>query len=596
MPVVATAGHVDHGKSTLIEALTGRDPDRFEEEKRRGMTIDLGFAWSELPSGRVISFVDVPGHHRFIRNTLAGLGPVDAALLVVAANEGWMPQTEEHVCVLDLLGVSRGLVAITKTDLVDGERIVELTTEIARRLVETALVGARIVPVAATTGTGLDDLRHALDEIVGEGWDRGRPRLWVDRVFSMPGSGVVVTGTLNGGLLAKDQMIEIWPGPVEARIRRIENNEEEQEQVPPSSRVAINLAGVRQDSIARGAMVCEPGSFRPTRRVLLAMRPTPGESPISRGAHQLHIGTFHVPARLQLLEDDGRLFAVADLEREVCLQAGDRVIIRDTGRQRVVAGGSVLDPAPPRRRGDWAVAARSLVECVDRSPDGVAAALLEVRGIDDVEALAADSGGGQPPGALIADGQALSMAFARSLAARITDGVEAHGRAHPHDPAMGIGELSAALEVTPAVIRELLPLTGLEVAGQTVGLPGHGGRVEANPDWLEARSRLADSGLAPPTIAELALDRDLLATLVREGLLFRISDEFVYLPSQIDHLVDLLAEFDRPFTVSEVRQVAMISRRYAIPLLEWTDREGITTRDGDVRTVRRGFKPDPAPR
>jgi selenocysteine-specific elongation factor len=161
---------------------------------------------------------------------------------------------------------------------------------------------------------------------------------------------------------------------------------------------------------------------------------------------------------------------------------------------------------------------------------------------------------------------------------------------------MGIGELSAALEVTPAVIRELLPLTGLEVAGQTVRLPGHGGRVEANPDWLEARSRLADSGLAPPTIAELALDRDLLATLVREGLLFRISDEFVYLPSQIDHLVDLLAEFDRPFTVSEVRQVAMISRRYAIPLLEWTDREGITTRDGDVRTVRRGFKPDPAPR
>jgi selenocysteine-specific elongation factor len=596
MPVVATAGHVDHGKSTLIQALTGRDPDRFAEEKRRGMTIDLGFAWTELPSGQVVSFVDVPGHHSFIRNTLAGLGPVDAALVVVAANEGWMPQTEEHVTVLDLLGVRRAVVAITKIDASNEQAVTELAARIEERLASTSLAGVRLVPVAAVTGEGLGNLRAALDAMVGSPVDLGRPRLWVDRVFTMPGAGVVVTGTLNGGSLTKDQKVEIWPGPMEARIRRLEHNEHEVDHAQPSTRVAINLVGVRQESLVRGAMLCAPGSFRPTRRALLELRPATEAKPSGRGAYQLHIGTLAVPVRLRPLDDPGAKLALADLAREVCLQAGDRVIIRDTGRRRLVAGGTVIDPNPPRRRRDCLGVAESLLQAVAGGPDEIATALLDVRGSELIQVLASDSGGGHPRAALVTDGRAVSAAAARALADRIATTVDAHHRAHPHDPGVGVGQLAAALDITPGMVRDLIPLIGLEVSGQTVALPSAGGTVATNPEWLEVRATMESAGPAPPTISELGLDRDLLATLVRAGHLVRISDDLVYLPGELERLVRLMTGFGGPFTVSELRQAAGVSRRYAIPLLEWTDREGITTRDGDVRTVRRPFGANPGPK
>src|SRR6476646_6743672 len=269
MRVVATAGHVDHGKSSLVLALTGTDPDRFEEEKRRGLTIDLGFAHAVLPSGEGISFIDVPGHVRFLRNMLAGVRGIDACLFVVAATGGWKPQSEEHLRILELLGVRHGVIALSKVDLVDDEwrEIAEL--DVLDHVAGTFLADAPVVPVAATVGRGLDELRAALDGLVAQtpvADDRGRPRLWVDRVFAAKGSGTVVTGTLTGGALAVGDQVVVGPDARRARIRAIQSLNEGAERIGPGHRVALNLVGVERTEVARGDAVVQPGRWRPTVR------------------------------------------------------------------------------------------------------------------------------------------------------------------------------------------------------------------------------------------------------------------------------------------------------------------------------------------
>ena len=252
MRVVATAGHVDHGKSSLVLALTGTDPDRFEEEKRRGLTIDLGFAHTTLPSGAGISFIDVPGHVRFLRNMLAGVGGVDACLFVVAATEGWKPQSEEHLRILELLGIGHGVVALTKVDLVDDEGRELAVLDIGDHVAGTFLDGAPVVPVSVTTGEGLDDLRAALDDLVAttpQAVDRSRPRLWIDRVFAAKGSGTVVTGTLTGGSLTRDHAVVVEPGGRPARVRSIQSLGSGIDRIGPGNRVALNLAGIAHDDI-----------------------------------------------------------------------------------------------------------------------------------------------------------------------------------------------------------------------------------------------------------------------------------------------------------------------------------------------------------
>ncbi|HSL58876.1 MAG TPA: GTP-binding protein, partial [Acidimicrobiales bacterium] len=351
MRVVATAGHVDHGKSTLVRALTGVDPDRLAEEQARGLTIDLGFAGVELASGAGISFVDVPGHVRFIANMLAGVGAVDACLFVVAATEGWKPQSEEHLRILELLGVGHGLVALTKVGLVDDDHLELARLELADHVAGTFLAGAEVVAVDAPTGRGLDDLRAALDRLVAitpEAADRGWPRLWVDRSFAAKGSGTVVTGTLVGGALAVDDEVEVGVGtaPRSARIRALQSLHRAHPRLGPGHRVAVNLAGVGHDEVRRGDPLVRPSRWHRTAVVDASLQVLATlDHPVSRrGAYTAHLGSGAWPVRMRVLGprpiEPGESAPVRiHLPVALPLLPGDRFVLRESGRSETVGGG-----------------------------------------------------------------------------------------------------------------------------------------------------------------------------------------------------------------------------------------------------------------
>ena len=380
MRVIATAGHVDHGKSTLVRALTGTDPDRFAEEKRRGLTIDLGFAHAVI-DGEPISFVDVPGHVRFLRNMLAGVGGVDACLFVVAATEGWMPQSEEHLRILELLGIRHGVVALTKVDLAGEPDLVELAAlDVTEHVAGTFLDGAPVVPVAAPAGTGLDELRAALGRLARTtpaAVDRGRPRLWIDRVFAARGSGTVVTGTLTGGAIATGDRMVVEPGGRGVRVRSIQTHGVVVERIDPGNRVALNLSGIEHTELARGDAVVAPGQWHLTDRfdarlhVLASLDHTVSR----RGAYLAYLGSGEHAVRLRVLGPDAIRPGTDALVRihlgtAVPLLPGDRFVLRETGRDETVGGGEVLDVAPvlpasrarPDRRVERVVAERGWVD------------------------------------------------------------------------------------------------------------------------------------------------------------------------------------------------------------------------------------------
>ncbi|MGA7097665.1 MAG: selenocysteine-specific translation elongation factor, partial [Acidimicrobiia bacterium] len=392
MPLIGTAGHVDHGKSTLVQALTGRDPDRWEEEKRRGLTIDLGFAWTTLPNGGEVSFVDVPGHERYLKNMLAGIEAIDVALFVVAADEGWMPQSEEHLAVLDLLGIHRGVVALTKIDAVDEETAGLAALEIEERLEATSLQDAPIIPVSARTGVGLENLLQTLDDLVAQVEPGGdRPRLWVDRAFSVSGAGTVVTGTLVEGSLRTGDEVTLFPGGARTRIRGIQSHERELEQAGPGRRVALSLSGVDRAAVPRGSMLGLADQWVVTRRFTATLMPARYVDVFpERGAFHVHVGSGAHPAEIHVLEGDLGLVSIPD---ELPLRSGDRFIVRETGRKMVVAGGVVIDPSPPRSR----KAIRSFPKMDPLgTKDSIATALLAGRGLDRAARLEAESGGGHP--------------------------------------------------------------------------------------------------------------------------------------------------------------------------------------------------------
>ncbi|MEY2754512.1 MAG: selenocysteine-specific elongation factor, partial [Actinomycetota bacterium] len=359
MRVVATAGHVDHGKSALVQALTGVHPDRWEEEKRRGLTIDLGFAHTTLPSGEELSIVDVPGHVRFLRNMLAGVGGVDACIFVVAATEGWKPQSEEHLRILEMVGVTHGVIAMTKSDLVDDDWRSLQEMDIRDRVAGTFLEDEPIVAVSSTSGEGLEALRSELEALVHRSpsaADRGRPRLWIDRVFAAKGSGTVVTGTLTGGVLRSDQVVTVLgERPHEARVRGIQVHGAKVDSVGPGHRVALNLAGVEHQQLRRGDAVVDPAQWRATTRLdaSLTVLAALDHRVSRRGAYTLHAGSGEHPARLRVLGPESiapgetghvRLHVTTPLP----LVRGDRFVLRESGRDETVGGGVVLDVAPVR--------------------------------------------------------------------------------------------------------------------------------------------------------------------------------------------------------------------------------------------------------
>jgi selenocysteine-specific elongation factor len=586
MPVIGTAGHVDHGKSTLIIALTGRDPDRLEEEKRRGLTIDLGFSWMTFPGGGEVSFVDVPGHDRFMKNMLAGAGGIDVGLLVVAADEGWKPQTEEHLAVLDLLGVDRSVVALTKIDRVGPEARDLVILEIEERLLGTRLQSAPIVPVAVPSGEGLAELTAALEEAVFrvEPATSPEPRLWVDRVFSVAGAGTVATGTLVEGILTVGDQVVLWPSRAGSQVKGIQVHEQPRTSVSAGWRVAVALGGLARSDVRRGEMIGPPRNVFPTKRLTASLRPARYEEALKeRGSYHLHVGSAATATKVRVLDTQRSEFAVLDLEAPLPLRVGDTFILRDVGRRLVLGGGRVLDPRPPRSRSAMVSGAIRMSEVLNGSPEAMADALLEVRGRGSVEVLRADARGGHPTTGIEEKGIVVSSQLAAELVEQIRELNGSHRIRYPLRPGVPIAELATQLEIPSGLVEKLITMDpGLWVEGAAVT---SGPVVDPTADerWKAAAPRFEESGVLPLSAAELGFDSELVSALVRNGHLVRIVDDWVYSPEQIEVLVGVLRRLDEPFTVAEFRDAGRISRKHAVPLLEWADHRGITMRVGDRR-------------
>ena len=584
MPLIGTAGHVDHGKSTLVEALTGRDPDRWAEEKERGLTIDLGFAWTILEPGGEVSFVDVPGHQRFLKNMLAGIEAIDVALFVVAADEGWMPQSEEHLAVLHLLGIDSGVIALTKIDAVDPDVAALVEIEIAQRLTGTTLQDAPVVPVSARTGEGMDRLREELAVRVADVEHRGdRPRLWIDRSFSVRGAGTVVTGTLTDGPMRVGDDLELLPMRKRARIRGMQSHESGIETAKPGRRLALNLTGIDRKEASRGTMLGLPGQWELSARFTAGVTVARYVDDLStRGAFHIHLGSGAHSATIKRLEDG---YALIELPMALPMRTGDRFILRESGRRQVVAGGKVIDPAPgPPAKA--MKAARLIDPIVGR--DDVATALLAIRGMDDVDRLAAHSGGGHPQGSVLVGAIALTQERFDDLRSRAEATVTDHHEQHPLRPGIPLATLATTLGISHDLAERLVEESDeIERAGPDVSTRQH--RLSLDPDsqlrWEKAGASLGGS-LAVPVVDDLELGLELTHLLVREGMLVRVSDDLVYLPEQIEEIKRLLGEMSEPFTVARFRDHIGLSRKYVVPILEWADGEGLTIRRGDVRHLR----------
>jgi selenocysteine-specific elongation factor len=601
MHVVATAGHVDHGKSSLVVRLTGIDPDRWEEEKRRGLTIDLGFAWATLPSGREIGFVDVPGHERFVRNMLAGVGPVRLVLFVVAADEGWKPQSEEHLEIVDVLGAEAGVVALTKSDLVDGEGLARRTEEIEGRLAGTALQGAPVVPCSSATGNGIEDLTAAIDAMVAAApspEDRGRPRIDIDRSFTIRGAGTVVTGTLTGGALTVGDEVVVHPDGVTARIRSLQTHRRPVEVAEPVSRVAANLAATSREEVVRGDVLARPGQWRPTSAIDVRLRPVRSlERPLTaRGAFKLYAGSAERDARLRLY-GDGSSFARIRLSRPIVAEAGDRFVLREVGRGETVAGGIVLDPDPPARPGPHAMDRLARREAARR--EDLPALVVAERGAVRASLLPVLAGASPPavPGATRAGGWWVADEHLAALRRRAIEALEAHHRTHPLRLGMDAGDLRRAVlaegadpDLGEAVLEGMLKEGVIAREGPVLRMAGH--RVSLGNREPEAE-RLVEAVAAgeptPPTVADLegaGFARDLIEACVRTGRLARVSTDLVLTPAFLQRAEDVARnESSSPhgLTVSRFRELLGTTRKYALPILGSFDGRGLTRRVGDVR-------------
>ncbi|MCA1646753.1 MAG: selenocysteine-specific translation elongation factor [Chloroflexi bacterium] len=401
MRVIGTAGHVDHGKSTLIRALTGIDPDRLQEEKERGMTIDLGFAWLRLPNGVEVSIVDVPGHERFIHNMLAGVGGIDIALLVVAADEGVMPQTREHVAILDLLGIANGVVALTKRDLVDEEWLELVQADVEDFLKTTTLRGVPLVPCSATTGVGLEALRRVIQDLLARERMRpntGRPRLPIDRVFTVAGFGTVVTGTLIDGELHLGQELEVQPGGLKARVRGLQSHRKKLETIPAGTRTAVNLGGLAVEDLGRGQLLCAPGTLTETRAVDARLRLIREARPLRHNTEiTFHTGAAETLGKLLLLDRDElqpgeEAWVQVRLQDPVALARGDLFVLRLPSPSMTVGGGSVVEPHARRHRRRQPAVLQQLEVLAQGTPEEIVLERLRAREPSDVESLVQRTG------------------------------------------------------------------------------------------------------------------------------------------------------------------------------------------------------------
>jgi selenocysteine-specific elongation factor len=607
--VVGTAGHIDHGKSTLITALTGIDPDRLAEEKRRGMTIDLGFAHMVLPSGREIGIVDVPGHARFMRNMLAGAHGLDAVMLVIAADEGVMPQTREHLEIVDLLEVRRGIVVLSKADLVDEGWLELVTAEVGEAIEGTALAGAVVLPVSAVTGRGLNELTSALDSVLDGAeprLDLGRPRLPIDRVFTMSGFGTVVTGTLVDGNLSVGDELEVVPRGRLVRIRGLQRHNRSVETASAGSRVAANVTGVEKSDLARGDVLSPPQTLQSTRRIDAHVRVlSSAPRALRHGAEVLlHTGTAEVGCRVIVLAGDSiepgsEGWVQLYLERAIAAGSQDRFVLRVPSPPLTIAGGRFVDVAPRKHpRHDNAVsesldrraAGDVLQEELRKYPRGVSvAALLKATMAQqsDVEALDAHRIGEW----LYAD-EAWN-----AIGGRAANEVAAYHAAHPLRPGMAREELRSRLRLPPSsfpgVLATLVEEGRLAEREGAISALDHRVPIEA-PDGPSARllEVLGDHPFAPPSLAE-AMQRteagpEVVRALVQRGDLVRVSEDIAFTRDAYLKVVDAVKELiatTGSVTVAQLRDRMGASRRPVLAFLEHLDAEKVTRRVGDQRVL-----------
>jgi selenocysteine-specific elongation factor len=609
--VVGTAGHIDHGKSTLIQALTGIDPDRLAEEKRRGMTIDLGFAHLALPSGRLVGIVDVPGHARFIRNMLAGVHGLDAVLLVVAADEGVMPQTVEHLEIVHLLAIERGVVALTKVDLVEPDWLELVTEEVRGALAGTSLAGAELVPVSAPTGVGLEELKSRLDRLLDAAprpADRGRPRLPVDRVFTIGGFGTVVTGTLVDGTLKLGEELQVVPGGRRVRVRGLEQHNRKLEVATPGGRVAVNLVGVEKDDLRRGHVLVRPGTLAESRRIDAEVFVLAGAvRPLRHGsALMLHTGTAEVAARAILLDADeippgGRGWVQLYLAEPIAAAAGDRFVLRRPSPSETIAGGRFADVSPRRHPRHDAEVPASLERRL--AGDVLGEELRKYpRGVTEQALLKATLAPEADLGRLDArrtGGWIFSTEAWDGLAARASNLVGEHHRAHPLRPGMPREELRNRLGLPPpafgAVVRELTADGVLREVEGGLALPDHEVRLDPGLDGPAGRllEVLGRVPYAPPSLPdamrEAGAGPEVLRALARDGRLVRLSDDVAFTREAYDSALALVREIaaaEGGVTVARLRDAMEASRRPVLALLEHLDAERVTRRNGDIRTLR----------
>lgn len=609
--IVCTAGHIDHGKTSLVRALTGVDADRLAEEKARGITIDLGFAYKEMPDGSVMGFVDVPGHERFIHNMLAGVSGMDKALLVVAADDGVMPQTVEHVHILDLMGLDSGVVAITKADLVDLGRLEAVQAQVASLLSATGLANIPILPVSSVTGQGVDQVMARLSAGAGKERGAGRFRLSIDRAFSLSGAGVVVTGTAFSGQVRVGDRLLLSPSGREVRVRSLHSQNQKAERGQAGERLALNLAApqLRKEDILRGEWLLDPALHHPVDRVDVVFRLLPGEArPLKHWTPvHLHLGAAHALARIALLEGDSlppgsQGLAQLVLDEKLGTLGGDRFVLRDQSAQRTLGGGRVLDIFPPgkgrRTSSRLALLAaqtsfesgKILADLLANGPGWVDLAHFRLQW--NCDAIAPVTAG--------------SIAFSEAawdrLRQRLIDVLAAHHAENPDQPGLQRPRLRSQLDpkMPPEVFAPLIDaaLAGglIQPTGPWLHLPGHQAKLSPADEalWEEAEPLLRAERFRPPRVRDLAqaLDaqesevRNLMKRLARQGQVVLIAQDHYFLSNAVAEMAAIAGGLGDWFSAADFRDHLDNGRKVAIQILEFFDRAGLTLRKGDRRKAK----------
>ena len=621
MYVIGTAGHVDHGKSTLVKALTDIDPDRLPEEKEREMTVDLGFAWMTLPSGREVSIVDVPGHERFIKNMLAGVGAIDLALLIVAADESVMPQTREHLAILDILQITRGLVVVTKSDLVDEELVELVKAEVEDALYGTSFEGCPMVGVSAYTGEGLDELKSVIDTILYETEvrrDLGRPRLPIDRCFTISGFGTVVTGTLIDGTLAVGQEVELAGSGQRARIRGLQSHKTKVDSTDPGVRLAVNLSGLSRDEVERGEVLTAPGWLKPTYRLDARLKMVKNASHALKHNEGVtfHLFTSESSARVRLLDAD-RLPAGTEgwvqllLADPLPVVKGDFFVIRSA--EDTLGGGQIVDPNPRRRyrRFDTDVVERlmmldqgtgedviisvaeqwgpcDLTTLSQRANLSTEEVLERVNRLVEDELLVMLGEMGKDTDGVVYSAQGWNV-----LKGKVFTALRTYHNQYPLRKGPPAQEVRSRLEISQPVYQRVLARLGDEQfvveEGQSIRLPEH--EITLTPEMEQQAAKflqaLEQDPYAPPS--DQPLDSELLGVLVEQGKVVRVTDSVVFAASAYRDMTQRIVEHMKAqgsITVADARTMFDTSRKYVLPLLEYMDRQQITRRSGDERVLR----------